>query len=210
MSVNMDIQLLTNILETDPKFSHDVDDVIAEIAPVIVECINEELGTTYTVESYIESLSAGKMFLGMSFDELLRYYEKAWVNKTDTIQKKVEPSELSAFLRVNEGKVDLVTSRDEKTLPALEDWLSINYPENKFNIICTSGGDKSALDYKIYIDDAVRLAQSIANREDKFMFLVDVPNNRNFQDLKNVVRVSGAAEAYKIIEDAKTLSRVKT
>jgi len=178
------------------KICLDLDSVLADIAPV--ECqILEELTGHRTGKIYIKDWNVLEYFAvdkKISYSEL---WKRVWDRWSD-----IHPEEEHIGGKVGElmllGQVDVVSSSEEYSRENRRKWLAkYHIPYSKF-ILLGDGKHKLDLDYDIWIDDAPYQAEA-AIKNNKSLFLYTQPWNMNVKEEGKVKRIFSLSDARRLL-----------
>ncbi len=173
----------------------DVNGVLANVLGVMLE-IRKKAGFIYTRDNPGEYTGHGGVFLGLDNDSFEAMYNDMWQNMWRQIRCTVSEDELLQFCK--DYDVALVTSRYDNALQPLKDWLALDYPSTKLEILAVPKGvDKATLPFDIYIDDAPSLAGKMSVIAGKRLFLVRTGYNKTVHrdDARGITIVKDLSEA---------------
>lgn len=175
------------------KISLDVESVLTDIMNPFFDRYNEKHGTDYSRDDMVDWDWIPRE---LDIDEFLSMTEDQWKRRMfDELPPEEEnlPQTVESLSR--RYPVDIVTSRvgcDE----AIQDWLE-HYGITHYNQFVSGESGKASLDYKFYIDDNPKLADSIDG--DQVLFLVRQSWNRGVE-AENVIPVNSVREVVDEIE----------
>lgn len=177
------------------RVSLDVDDVVANIDPVIIKYLNLIRGKVDWDRSRWEFSG------GITKEIYMEIYKLVWHVHNDEIKSNVRKEKLRKF--VKDFKVDLVTARADSDIPPLKEWLNRNFGELDINIInVKSVSEKLNLDYDIYIDDS---PQAYDPNKNALFFIINKPWNERMILGGNAIKVNGLEEAIDFLENNKAI-----
>jgi 5'(3')-deoxyribonucleotidase len=178
------------------KIALDADQVLAQTFGRIAEVLNIKYHTSYTLNDMKEYPKPGVPLLPGWDEPFDTTYDRLWNEDWKSIPKLADPT---LFEKACEKMhIDIVTSRGEEAAGPLKEWMKFNYPNVKAKmVIVPKYSDKGLLPYNLYIDDAPRLSESIANNSGKAVLLVDAPYNKSIQSASNILRVNNVDDAFR-------------
>lgn len=183
------------------KTAVDFDGSLVRTADLVCNLVNYRLGTKYTSKDIVD----------WHFWEKDRVHEAAFWGAYDlmdrtnlrTILEPYDRMTVKSFARIayfNNG-VDIVTGNKDIAKPSIEAWLRLNIPDwRKLRIkVCCVGRQsakiKSEQDYKVFIDDAPALAESVRG-SGKELYLMNARWNEGVVDGGGVRRFNEWFDVY--------------
>jgi 5'(3')-deoxyribonucleotidase len=176
------------------RISLDVDSTIARVQPLVIEVLNREKGTKYTMGDFTE-WDVEKSKLGVTYAEYNEIDKRVWQTMSGRITPLVDEVILLDLSR--HYPIDIITNRTQETVESIERWLGKHFPNLKHNLIARPiDFDKSTFDCDIFIDDSPLLVAKIESLDcGKVLYPIDAPWNREIADSPKVIRVDCAGAA---------------
>lgn len=181
------------------KIAVDLDNVLVEITDLLLEIANRD----YNVHVTRKDINRWKSWNSFGI------YEKEFSAMLDECAEKyltlpIVDEDAPEYMRIMNryDNIDIVTARnkDQNLLITVKLTMLGIYPKTHYNEIVTVGrnGNKSKLDYDLYIDDSPILAEELIGTK-KTLFLYNANWNQYFNDDKylNITRVNGWKDLYK-------------
>ena len=194
----MDDRLSIFLKSNNLAIALDVDQVIAAAFEQIIIDQNAKNRTKHTIMELKEYPTSGRPLFSDWTENMENAYDRIWNENWREIKSIADPillNDLCAKL-----KVDLVSSRGDRAALPLNLWLNLNYPKlNVKSVIIPKHADKTELPYKLFIDDAPRLAQRVCELGDRMLLLIDAPYNKNIEESKNIIRFNNVNYAMKAL-----------
>jgi len=168
------------------RIALDLDGVLADTIQTFCAILNKRRSTSFTPEAF-DRWNAWEI-AHISREEFLRTLDEAWFNWRD-----IPPVETTLAAKVSSlgqfGAVDIVTGRNEITVPFAQEWLRFHGIRYERFVRTASTRAKADLDYDIFVDDSDYLMSLIASRLFGAGLLFTQPWNRSAKDMPRIFRV---------------------
>lgn len=188
---------------SDLRGALDIEGVIAEITPIVLNSYNRLHRTSWNVDDVtdwgFQSIHAG-------MPEMMSLFNHTWTEHWRDIRCMCDSGLVNAL--AGEMKLDIVTSRT-----GVDDWLRLWLKSNDLDrmplIIRSPKNEKTELHYDIYIDDSPMLAKKVADTVGEIQILVNQPWNQDVKEHERIFRVPDANEAARLLLDVARKGRAR-
>jgi len=178
------------IREEKPKIAIDVDGTLAKTMEALLKKLNEQSSKKFKLNDLNDWEKGVEKVFG-SYEKFLEMYNELWEKEREKIEPHVTKNQLEELLKYYD--IVIVSNRqDEKHKEFIKDWLKKKFDLELKVVLVKEVCDKiNSDDYKLVIDDAPMLAESIAkgNYKNKKLILVERPwnkeTNEKIKNLKN-------------------------
>lgn len=178
----------------------DIDGVLADLAPLALQVINEKFGSKLT-KNDIDSWDAIQIKANITRQELLEALDYVWLHRDVSLLEDDAPSVLEKLMSMG-VHVTIISKRTRNSLPAVVAWLNDKQiPYHHIVFMAEDTHLNSKFDYPIQalVDDSPRAVESI-RYSFQTLFLRNQPWNVNLRYLpKNVLRINSIKEVLEYV-----------
>lgn len=133
------------------------------------------------------------------YDEFMHVSNNLWHNHYEEIPPQSDNIGEASDKLIDAGyKVDIVTHRHNQD-EQVKAWLDMH--DVHYRHFLTPSCSKIECDYDIYVDDKPALAEKVAQRDDKWMVIIDQQYNRDVPYSEHVERATDAYSASLVLSD---------